>query len=92
MSRLYQVERAGNGGKDRKTHSKAVVNEHERRARQPEGPVDDCVPRSVGVPAGRRPESGECYVTPFVFRQIHLISISNVCVQPTLDILYSIII
>ena len=41
-------------------------------------PVDDCVPRSVGVPAGRRPASGGCLCYSLAFRQNHLISISNV--------------
>jgi hypothetical protein len=51
---LYLAERAGKW-EGENTYTKAVANEHERRARQPESssPVDDCVPRSVGPPAGR---------------------------------------
>lgn len=82
-----EVERAGNGGKERKTHSKAVANEHERRARQPELSTRRRLRSPLGVPAGRTPAAGECLCYSLAFRQNHLIS--NVRVQPTPNILYS---
>jgi hypothetical protein len=41
--RWHQVERVENGEREH-TYSKAVANEHERRARQPQSTVNDSVP------------------------------------------------